>query len=107
MKLNHLLFIGIVGIGLSACHTAKHSVKDDPLNPTQVISPTQIPERQAVQFNDILYDEKYADIQCGSVYKPVCVTIHQNGQTFKKTFGNQCQSIGVLNVVDKTDGKCE
>lgn len=107
MKLKTLLLIVIMGIGLSACHSNQNIVKDDPLNPTTPIPTSQIPERTPVQFNDILYNEKYADIQCGSVYKPVCVTIHQNGQTFKKTFGNQCQSIGVLNVVDKTDGKCE
>lgn len=101
--MKHALFI----IGLVAALTACHTPKDDPLNPTQTLSPADIPERTAVVFHDVIYNSDAEHLRCPAVYKPVCVTISQNGQTFKKTFSNECNAAAVLNIKNIEQGACE
>lgn len=97
------LFIISLAFALTACHTPK----DDPLNPTQTISPAEIPERTAVVFNDVIYADNAEYLQCPAVYQPVCATLSQNGQTFKKTFSNECNTAAVLNIKKIEQGACE
>ncbi|MDO4449970.1 MAG: lipoprotein [Moraxella sp.] len=97
------LFIISLAFALTACQTPK----DDPLNPTQTISPVKIPERTAVVFHDVIYGDNAKELQCPTVYQPVCATISQNGQIFKKTFSNKCNAVAVLNIKKIEQGACE
>lgn len=101
------ILMGLSALGIvfiSACHS---NPKNDPLNPNAPIPAQLIPERQTVPFQDILYREDAKDFSCPAVYQPVCLTIKQNGQTFQKTFSNQCMAKGVLNVEHIQHGSCE